>query len=108
VTKDTIPEKRYTLIVALLNRHAVRARHDLADTFVRRMAASHNRANEELEVVQRSQRTQADVLVVLPEGVVEILVDQSDKTTIANRSANGSRPRAPQTVSRELRRSARS
>jgi len=31
VKKDTFPEKRYALIVALLNRMRVRARDDLAD-----------------------------------------------------------------------------
>jgi hypothetical protein len=36
------------------------------------------------EVVQRRQRTQAEDLVVLLEGMVDILVDQSDETTIAN------------------------
>jgi hypothetical protein len=40
---DTSPEKRYTLIVALLNRMRVRARDDLADMFVRRMGAIHKR-----------------------------------------------------------------
>jgi hypothetical protein len=81
--KDTLPEKRYTLIVALLNRMRVRARDDLADMFVRRMGAIHKRASEELEVIQRRQRTQVEELVVLLDGVVDILVDQSDETTIA-------------------------
>lgn len=55
---DTLPEKRYTLIVALLNRMRVRARDDLADMFVRRMAAIHKRASDELDVIQRKQRDQ--------------------------------------------------
>ncbi len=54
--RDTLPEKRYTLIVALLNRMRVRARDDLADMFVRRMGAIHKRASDELEVIQRKQR----------------------------------------------------
>lgn len=37
---DTLPEKRYTLIAALLSRMRVRARDDLADMFIRRMGAS--------------------------------------------------------------------
>jgi hypothetical protein len=81
--KDTLPEKRYTLIVALLNRMRVRARDDLADMFVRRMGAIHKRASEELEIIQRRQRTHVEDLVVLLDGVVDILVEQSDETTVA-------------------------
>ncbi|WP_244115913.1 DUF4158 domain-containing protein [Burkholderia cepacia] len=39
---DTLPEKRYTLIVALVNRMPVRTRDDLADMFVRRMGPATN------------------------------------------------------------------
>ncbi|MFP3647680.1 Tn3 family transposase [Paraburkholderia sp. SIMBA_054] len=81
--KDTLPEKRYTLIVALLNRMRVRTRDDLADMFVRRMGAIHKRASDELEVVQRSQRDQVEDLVVLLDGVVDILADESDEMSIA-------------------------
>ncbi|AJZ56096.1 tn3 transposase DDE domain protein (plasmid) [Paraburkholderia fungorum] len=81
--KDTLPEKRYTLIVALLNRMRVRARDDLADMFVRRMGAIHKRASEELELIQRRQRTQVEDLVILLDGVVDILVEQPDDMTIA-------------------------
>jgi TnpA family transposase len=81
--RDTLPEKRYTLIVALLNRMRVRARDDLADMFLRRMGAIHKRASEELEIIQRRQRTQVEDLVVLLDGVVDILVEQSDETTVA-------------------------
>ncbi|VWC69473.1 transposase [Burkholderia lata] len=55
---DTLPEKRYTLIVALLNRMRVRARDDLADMFVRRMGAIHKRASGELDAIQRKQHDQ--------------------------------------------------
>ncbi|MEB2558739.1 DUF4158 domain-containing protein [Burkholderia cenocepacia] len=37
---DTHPDKRYTLIAALLNRMRVRVRDDLAEMFVRRMGAA--------------------------------------------------------------------
>ncbi|SDR61289.1 Tn3 family transposase [Paraburkholderia tuberum] len=80
---DTLPEKRYTLIVALLNRMRVRARDDLADMFVRRMAAIHKRASDELDVIQRKQRDQVEDLVVLLDGVADILADESDETAIA-------------------------
>ena len=81
--QDTLPEKRYTLIVALLNRMRVRARDDLADMFVRRMGAVHKRASDELEDIQRKQRDQVEELVVLLDGVVDILADESDDMTIA-------------------------
>ncbi|WP_321908112.1 Tn3 family transposase [Burkholderia cepacia] len=80
---DTLPEKRYTLIVALLNRMRVRARDDLADMFVRRMAAIHKRASDELEVIQRKQRDQVEDLVGLLDGVADILAEESDETAIA-------------------------
>jgi hypothetical protein len=80
--KDTLPEKRYTLIVALLNRMRVRTREDLADMFVRRMGAIHKRASDELEIVQRKQRDKVEDLVVLLDGVIDILADESDEMTI--------------------------
>jgi hypothetical protein len=81
--RDTLPEKRYTLIVALLNRMRVRARDDLADMFVRRMGAIHKRASDELEVIQRKQRDQVENLVILLDGVVDILAEGSDDMNIA-------------------------
>ncbi|MGF6439935.1 hypothetical protein QF001_000689 [Paraburkholderia youngii] len=81
--KDTLPDKRYTLIVALLSRMRVRTRDDLADMFVRRMGAIQKRANDELEIVQRRQREKVEDLVVLLDGVVDILADEADEKTIA-------------------------
>ncbi len=73
---DTLPEKRYTLIVALLNRIRVRARNDLADMFMQPMGAIHKRASDEWEVIQRKQRDQVEDLVVLLNGVADILADE--------------------------------
>lgn len=80
---DTHPDKRYTLIAALLNRMRVRVRDDLAEMFVRRMGAIHKRASEDLDAIQRKQRDQIEDLVVLLDGVVDILADESDETAIA-------------------------
>lgn len=80
---DTLPEKRYTLIIALLNRMRVRAHDDLADMFVRRMGAIHKRASDELDVIQRKQREQVEDLMGMLDGVVDILADESDETAIA-------------------------
>ncbi|WZV76775.1 hypothetical protein AAFM48_16860 [Burkholderia pseudomallei] len=71
------------MIVALLNRMRVRACDDLADMFVRRMGAIHKRASDELDVIQRKQRDQVEDLVVLLDGVADILADESDETAIA-------------------------
>ncbi|UKD17157.1 hypothetical protein L3V59_41705 [Burkholderia aenigmatica] len=73
---DTLPEKRYTLIVALLNRIRVRARDNLADMFVRYMSAIHKHASDEWEVIQRKQRDQVEDLVVLLNGVADILAEE--------------------------------
>ncbi|MBB5405762.1 hypothetical protein HDG41_007858 [Paraburkholderia sp. JPY162] len=81
--KDTLPDKRYTLIVALLNRIRVCTRDDLADMFVRRMGAIRKRASDELEIVQRRQREKVEDLVVLLGGVVDIVADEADEKTIA-------------------------
>ena len=78
--RDTLPEKRYTLIVALLNRMRVRARDDLADMFVRRMSAIHKRASDKLEVIQRKQRDQVENLVILLDGVIDIFAEGSETT----------------------------
>jgi len=101
---DTLPEKRYTLIVALLNRMRVRARDDLADMFVRRMAAIHKRASDELDAIQRKQRDQVEDLVGLLDGVVDILADESDETAIARAVRKLLAPKG----TRAVRRSARS
>ncbi len=81
--KETLPEKRHTLIVALLNRMRVRARDDLAEMFIRRMGAIHKRARDELDLIQSRQREQMENLVVLLDGVVDILIDDPDDMTIA-------------------------
>jgi len=81
--KETLPEKRYTLIIALLNRMRVRARDDLADMFIRRMGAIHKRARVELELLQSRQREQMESLVVLLDGVVDILIDDHEGMNIA-------------------------
>ncbi|MGF6961289.1 hypothetical protein QFZ97_007245 [Paraburkholderia youngii] len=74
--KDTLPEKRYTLIVALLNRMRVHVRASYG-------CDPQSRASDELEIVQRRQRDKVEDLMVLLDGVVDILSDESDERTIA-------------------------
>ena len=56
--REILPEKRYTLIVALLNHMRVRTRDELAEMFIRRMGAIHKRARDEMERIQSRQRAQ--------------------------------------------------
>lgn len=60
-----LPERRYTLIVALLHQMRVRARDDLAEMFIRRVGAIHKRAKEELALIQARPREQMKSLVDL-------------------------------------------
>lgn len=47
------------------------------------MGAIEKRAGDELEVIQRKQRDQVEDLVVLLDGVADILTGESDETAIA-------------------------
>lgn len=80
--KEILPEKRYTLMVALLNHMRVRVRDDLAEMFIRRMSAIHKRAREELEQIQSRRRAQMEKLVALLDGVVDIVAEGEDDAEI--------------------------
>ncbi|WP_049279375.1 Tn3 family transposase, partial [Ralstonia solanacearum] len=80
--KETPPEKRYTLIVALLNHMRVRSRDDLAEMFIRRMGAIHKRAQEEMKRIQLRQRAQMEKLVTMLDGVVDIVSEGRDDAQI--------------------------
>jgi TnpA family transposase len=80
--KETLPEKRYTLIVALLAHMRVRSRDDLAEMFIRRMGAIHKRAQDELEYIQSRQRAKLEGLVTVLDGVVDIVADGGDDARI--------------------------
>ncbi|SPC06684.1 Tn3 family transposase [Cupriavidus oxalaticus] len=80
--REILPEKRYTLIVALLNHMRVRTRDDLAEMFIRRMGAIHKRARDEMERIQSRQRAQMEKLVTLLDGVVDIVADGQDDALI--------------------------
>lgn len=81
--KETLPEKRYALIVSLLSHMRVRTRDDLADMFIRRMGAIHKRARDELEQIQQRRQAQMESLVGLLDGVVDILDEDYDERIIA-------------------------
>ncbi len=83
--KEILPERRYTLFVALLHQMRVRARDDLAEMFIRRMGAIHKRAKEELALIQARQREQMESLVDLLDGVVNIVDDHKEDATLGAR-----------------------
>ncbi|RZF26112.1 Tn3 family transposase [Paraburkholderia sp. UYCP14C] len=83
--KETLTERRYTLIVALLHQMRVRARDDLAEMFIRRMGAIHKRAREELEQIHTRQREQMENLVDLLDSVVNIVDDHQDDAELGAR-----------------------
>lgn len=70
--------KRYTLILALIHRMQVRARDQLSEMFLRRVATIHKRAKEELEQIQSKQRGQTERLIGTLDQVLAILERESD------------------------------
>lgn len=56
----------------------VRARDDLAEMFIRRMAVIHKKAKEELASIQLKQRALSERLVAKLDGVLDILVEDLD------------------------------
>lgn len=85
--KDLKPEKRNTLILALIRSMRVRARDDLTEMFIRRMATIHKRAREELANIQMRQRALSERLVQKLDDVLDVLVNETDdqKTGLAIR-----------------------
>jgi hypothetical protein len=75
--KECGEAKRYTLMVALIHRMQVRARDQLVEMFLRRVATIHKRAKEELERIQIDQRGQVERLVGTLT-VLSILADEPD------------------------------
>lgn len=78
--RECAEAKRYTLIVALIQRMQIRARDQLAEMFLRRVATIHKRAKEELEQIHFSQRSQIEKLIGTLDGVLAILALEPDNT----------------------------
>ncbi len=76
--KDVREEKRNTLILALIRSMRVRARDDLTEMFIRRMATIHKRAREELASIQLRQRALSERLVEKLDNVLDVLVHETD------------------------------
>lgn len=76
--RECAETKRYTLLVALIRRMQVRARDQLAEMFLRRVATIHKRAKEELDQIQFGQRGQIERLIGTLDGVLAILDGEPD------------------------------
>ncbi|WP_341679368.1 Tn3 family transposase [Niveibacterium sp. SC-1] len=83
--KECVENKRYTLIAALILRMKVRARDQLAEMFLRRVATIHKRAKEELETLQAAQRSQVEDLIGTLDDVLAILEVESDDAAAGKR-----------------------
>lgn len=77
--------RRYTLILALIQRMRVRARDDLAEMFIRRVSTIHKRAKDELAEIQRRQRKMAEDLVSKLDRVLEILAEETEDAPTGRR-----------------------
>ena len=78
--RECVEAKRYTLTLALIHRMQIRARDQLAEMFLRRVATIHKRAKDELEGTQRNQRGQVEKLVATLDGVLEIIQRDTNDT----------------------------
>lgn len=76
--RECAEAKRYTLLVALIRRMQIRARDQLAEMFLRRVATIHKRAKEELDQIQFGQRGQIERLIGTLDGVLAILDGEPD------------------------------
>lgn len=76
--RECAEAKRYTLMLSLIRRMQIRARDQLAEMFLRRVATIHKRAREELEQIQFGQRSQVERLIGTLDGVLSILATEPD------------------------------
>ncbi|WP_043634677.1 Tn3 family transposase [Chromobacterium haemolyticum] len=83
--RECADSKRYTLMLALIHRMQVRARDQLTEMFLRRVAAIHKRAKEELEQIQSKQRGQAERLIGTLDQVLAILEREPDNATAGSK-----------------------
>jgi hypothetical protein len=83
--KECAEPKRYTLIVALIHRMQVRARDQLAEMFLRRVATIHKRAKDDLEQIRFNQREEVERLICTLDDVLTILELEPDNAAAGGR-----------------------
>ena len=80
--KDLIPEKRYTFLLCLIHSMQVRGRDTVGGMYVKRMAAVHKRAKDDLAERQFHQQERVEKLLTKFEGVLDVLAcETSDART---------------------------
>lgn len=83
--KDQSAAKRYTLTLALIRQMRVRCRDNIAEMFIRRMAACQGTAKDELLEVQKRQRKISEELIAKLEEILDLLVQQLDDAETGRR-----------------------
>ncbi|WP_255992060.1 Tn3 family transposase [Chitinolyticbacter albus] len=78
--KECTPPKRFTLLLALIHRMQVRARDQLTEMFLRRVATIHKRAKEDLDQAHLRQRGQVERVAATLAGVITIIKHENDDT----------------------------
>ncbi|SMC29511.1 Transposase and inactivated derivatives, TnpA family [Andreprevotia lacus DSM 23236] len=75
---ECAPPRRFTLLLALIHRMQVRARDQLTEMFLRRVAAIHRKAKDDLAQFQLRQRGQLEKVAATFAGVLAIIKRESD------------------------------
>lgn len=83
--KNITPPKRYALILAMSHHIRARVRDDLAEMFVRQMAAIYKRAKEKLEELIIRQRDQAHAVVAKFDSVLGVIAHASSDAELGQR-----------------------
>lgn len=63
--QDFLPNRRYTMILCLIQQTRASTRDNLVETFLKRIAFMHNKAKEELVAIQARQRTTLEKLLAV-------------------------------------------
>jgi hypothetical protein len=84
--KDYGEPQRFTLILCLIHRSRVRTRDEITEMFLRRMAAIHKRAKDELHELHQihlEQRERTEKLVDTLDSLLDVLSSQEDDRAAA-------------------------
>jgi Domain of unknown function (DUF4158) len=71
------PQKRYTLVAALVRRQIARCSDDIGEMLIRKMRKMHRRAHEEFQQALLRRQTQTDQLLMILFQIVSIWLDES-------------------------------
>ena len=71
------PQKRYTLVAALVRRQIARCSDDIGEMLIRKMRKMHRQAHEEFQQALLRRQTQTDQLLMILFQIVSIWLDES-------------------------------